>query len=572
MKKILLPILLFVMFIPFYVNAETCDTDKISISSITLRDKTENVIELDEATASGKSINLNLSMSNVGDNIEYKIVVKNDSNEDYEIDKTRLKLNSDYINYSFETDDNSYIVKANSSKNVIIRVEYKNEVPDEAFESGTYNDNKSMTFNLSTGDTMNVFDTFNNPNTGAQSYILIIVIILLISGCLYILLKKKKYVKYMILVIEIAIIIPISVYAICKCEIEVNSNIILEKASGKKAIDKINDLVIEHDPSNTDVIETEKVSESCENKLAFDGTTDNNLRYVGHNPCNYVSFNNELWRIIGVMNNVDNGTGKKETRIKLIRDEPFWGYSWDSSSSNINSGYGVNDWSQADLMYELNGDYLNTNLTENTYWYNEANNKKTLEYDYTKGLKKDAQKMIENAKWYLGGSAYADKNAGKMYLVERSNNVWGSTSGQICDDGACPRATTWVGKVALMYPSDYGFAVGDTRDIGGNRITASRSDCLAKDLSSFTGNYCYLNDWLWSYSEQSLITPSTRTNHTALYIWGSGGEDDDGNVVNYYDNLAIGMEASPVVYLKENVYITNGDGSIESPYELGLKK
>ena len=211
MKKILLPILLFVMFIPFYVNAETCDTDKISISSITLRDKTENVIELDEATASGKSINLNLSMSNVGDNIEYKIVVKNDSNEDYEIDKTRLKLNSDYINYSFETDDNSYIVKANSSKNVIIRVEYKNEVPDEAFESGTYNDNKSMTFNLSTGDTMNVFDTFNNPNTGAQSYILIIVIILLISGCLYILLKKKKYVKYMILVIEIAIIIPISV-------------------------------------------------------------------------------------------------------------------------------------------------------------------------------------------------------------------------------------------------------------------------------------------------------------------------------------------------------------------------
>ena len=225
MRKFILPILLFLMFIPFVVNAETCDTDKISISSITLRDKTENVIELDEATASGKNINLNLSMSNVGDNIEYKIVVKNDSNEDYEIDKTSLKLNSDYINYSFETDDNSNIVKANSSKNVIIRVEYKNEVPDEAFESGTYNDNKSMTLNISTGDTMNVFDTFNNPNTGAQSYILIIVIILLISGCLYILLKKKKYVKYMILVIGIAIIIPISVYAICKCEIKVQSKV-----------------------------------------------------------------------------------------------------------------------------------------------------------------------------------------------------------------------------------------------------------------------------------------------------------------------------------------------------------
>ena len=111
MKKLLLPILLFMMFIPFYVNAETCDTDKISISSIIVENKSDNVEEVEEATASGKNINLNLSMSNVGDNIEYKIVVKNDSNEDYEIDKTRLKLNSDYINYSFETDDNSYIVK-----------------------------------------------------------------------------------------------------------------------------------------------------------------------------------------------------------------------------------------------------------------------------------------------------------------------------------------------------------------------------------------------------------------------------------------------------------------------------
>ena len=122
MKKFLLPILLFLMFIPLYVNAETCDTDKITISSITVENKSDNVEELEKATASGKNINLNLSMSEVGDNIEYKFVVKNDSNEDYELDKTSLNLNSDYINYLFETEDNSNVVKANSSKTVTLRV------------------------------------------------------------------------------------------------------------------------------------------------------------------------------------------------------------------------------------------------------------------------------------------------------------------------------------------------------------------------------------------------------------------------------------------------------------------
>ena len=99
MKKIILPILLFLLFIPLYVNAEACDTDKITISSITLEDKSDGVEELDKATANGKNINLNLSMSEVGDSIEYKFIVKNNSNEDYELDKTSLKLNSDYINY-----------------------------------------------------------------------------------------------------------------------------------------------------------------------------------------------------------------------------------------------------------------------------------------------------------------------------------------------------------------------------------------------------------------------------------------------------------------------------------------
>ena len=225
MKKFILSILLFLMFIPFVVNAETCDTDKITIENIAIESKSDNVEELSQATASGKNINLNLSMSKVGDSIEYRFVVKNYSNEDYELDKTSLNLNSDYINYSFEIEDNSNIVKANSSKNVTLRVEYKTEVPEDKFESGSYSDNKAMTVQLSNGNIINVPDTIKNPKTGAQSYILIILIILLISGSLYILLKKKKYTRFMILIIGTVIIIPISAYALCKCDIKIESNV-----------------------------------------------------------------------------------------------------------------------------------------------------------------------------------------------------------------------------------------------------------------------------------------------------------------------------------------------------------
>ena len=231
MKKLILPILLFMMFIPFYVNAETCDTDKISISSITVEEKSDNVEELDNATASGKNINLNLSMSKVGDNIEYKIVVKNDSNEDYELDKNSLNISSDYIDYTIELEDNSNIVKANSSKTVYLKVEYKTEVPEDAFESGTYNDNKTMALNLSTVDTINVPDTLKNPNTGVQSYIIVVTLILIIAVISYIILRKKKYAQFMILMVGIAILIPISVYALCKCEIKIESNIEIRSTS-----------------------------------------------------------------------------------------------------------------------------------------------------------------------------------------------------------------------------------------------------------------------------------------------------------------------------------------------------
>ena len=43
-------------------------------------------------------------------------------------------------------------------------------------------------------------------------------------------------------------------------------------------------------------------------------------RYIGNTPNNYVTFNNELWRIIGVFT-VEDENGNKEERLKIVRNE-----------------------------------------------------------------------------------------------------------------------------------------------------------------------------------------------------------------------------------------------------------
>lgn len=84
----------------------------------------------------------------VNDSIEYKLVVKNDSSEEYELDENSLTANSDYIEYTLKTDDDSWVVEARKSKQVYLKVQYKNDVPDSSFADGKFNDNKSFVLNL----------------------------------------------------------------------------------------------------------------------------------------------------------------------------------------------------------------------------------------------------------------------------------------------------------------------------------------------------------------------------------------------------------------------------------------
>ena len=251
-------------------------------------------------------------------------------------------------------------------------------------------------------------------------------------------------------------------------------------------------------------------------ELKYDDTADNNLRYIGANPNNYVSFNNELWRIIGVFNNIDDGTGTKEARLKIIKDEPYSeGISWSSNSTN--------NWSTASLQKELNGTYLNS--ITSTY-----------------------KKMIEDAIWNLGGSStYEDVTTSMFYERERGTDVYNG------------RPTEWTGKIGLMYPSDYGYATS-----GGS--TTNRDICLNTVLYNWHSSSvsdCKNNDWLYnsSYHQWTLIPRSDDSGRVFPVR-------TNGNVDNY--NSLAKCAVSPALYLSSNVKITGGDGSESNPFILSL--
>ncbi len=241
-------------------------------------------------------------------------------------------------------------------------------------------------------------------------------------------------------------------------------------------------------------------------------TTD--YRYIGANPNNYVKFNDELWRIIGVFD-VDDGTGKIEKRMKIIRNESIGNYTWDSNN--------VNEWSTATLNTMLNTGIYYTGLTE------------------------AAKEMIGDAKWYLGGTAnYTSSSNGlasHFYKYERGTTVYSG------------RSTNWTGKVGLIYPSDYGYATS------GNS-SATRATCLVKELYNWDGaSACYQNDWLFKSSYMWSLSPHS-SNSNYVFNVRSGGFVGSSIASN-----AFGVW--PVVYLKSTIKVTTGTGSSDSPFILG---
>ena len=276
-----------------------------------------------------------------------------------------------------------------------------------------------------------------------------------------------------------------------------------------------------------------------------------NIRYYGASPNNYIYFNCsdysnqssstcEVWRIIGVF----------DGKVKLIRNESIGAYSWDNkdTTTGAESNYGKNDWTDARLMKLLNPGYESETTGGSLYYnskrgncYSGQNNATTICNFTSTGIKNDiTRNLISDTTYYLRGQNSVNVYPNEIYENERGGTVYPG------------RPTTWTGKIALPYPSDYGYAA----DLG---------KCLNKQLGSYNDTTCTSNNWVKSIFTSSynwLLTPGINSTSAVWRVYSSGYVGSTGVCVAY--------GVAPVLFLNSDANVKAGTGMSSNPYQLSV--
>ena len=293
-----------------------------------------------------------------------------------------------------------------------------------------------------------------------------------------------------------------------------------------------------------------------------------NIRYYGASPNNYIYFNCsdysnqssstcETWRIIGVFNG----------KVKLIRNNSIGIMSYDNDEEDTylqsiardNDGnnsrvellnYNINDEEAIiKLAPEPTGgkgqnDYSKSSLQKilNNYYYNSLKYTGKYTYDFTStGFKNDTTRnMVAEITYNLGGHDSDSVYSNQIYGYERGTTVYSGN------------ATTWTGKLAVAYPSDYGYAAD---------LSLCQQNSFGYDNSTCTANN-WMKNILGTSSNGWLLTPYSGDADNAWYVFSSGRVG--GSAAYGVDGVA------PVLSLTSELDIGSGTGTSSNPYQLSV--
>ena len=189
--------------------------------------------------------------------------------------------------------------------------------------------------------------------------------------------------------------------------------------------------------------------------------------YKGANPNNYITFNNETWRIISI---------ESDGSIKIMRNESIGNRAFDSGNSNA--------WETSDIKSYLNGNYLAT-ITTN-------------------------QDKIVPHTWSIGGVTYNNSDL----------------ADQINDENGTQSQSASVGMITL---SEYLRANTNTEQCGNFSLNNSNySTCKTTD---WMFNIVPSNDYLWTISPYASSSSSifrVNGNDTAGWLGSNYAKDSRG--------------------------------------------
>ena len=282
-------------------------------------------------------------------------------------------------------------------------------------------------------------------------------------------------------------------------------------------------------------------------------------RYYGPSPNNYICLDMEgastcpdkhLYRIIGSIYEEKENTN----RIKVIKATPLTdgttkGFSWDYTSSGsysniwatITSGNYSNSLTSGSQLMKLLNSGAWWNGTSGSY-YNNSTTATTVNFTNYK-LSDKAKSYITTSRYYLGGyNTSSGVMTNQFYAYERGTTRYDTN-----------RPLYWDGYVGLMYPSDFGYAAGNTCVTGTDPFNYD-GGCKNKDWLWMTTSSNYTNGYEW------LMSPCSGYSDDAFRVSSSGYVS--GNHVYFLSS------ARPVFYLNSSASITDGEGTKTNPYIL----
>ena len=254
------------------------------------------------------------------------------------------------------------------------------------------------------------------------------------------------------------------------------------------------------------------------NTSLTNGAGDNNYRYAGANPNNYICLGSDattcpddnLFRIIGVFGD----------KVKVIRDKSVVKMHWDTRD---------NTWSISSLNTYLNGTYLTSIGT--------------------------LSDKIDMATWKVGGNTWDNisvSTAKEVYDYEIKNPSTTASTGE----------TEYSAKIGLMYVSDYMFAVLQDNWT----LVAYNSNDATKDYRAVK-----TENWLYLGSDEYTITRSSKYSGDVFAIYSSGKVYSYSVSCNSGDPLpcsAYAKYARPSFYLISSVEYSGGTGTSSDPIRI----
>ena len=255
------------------------------------------------------------------------------------------------------------------------------------------------------------------------------------------------------------------------------------------------------------------------NTSLTNGAGDNNYRYAGANPNNYICLGSDattcpddnLFRIIGVFGD----------KVKVIKDKSVVKMHWDTSYYNT--------WSISSLNTYLNGTYLTSMGT--------------------------LSDKIDVATWKVGGNTWDNisvSTAKEVYDYEIKNPSTTASTGE----------TEYSAKIGLMYVSDYMFAVLQDNWT----LVAYNSNDATKDYRAIKAE-----NWLYLGSDEYTITRSSKNSGEVFAIYSSGEVYSYSVSCDSGEPLPCGVYAKyarPSFYLISSVEYSGGTGTSSDPIRI----